>query len=81
MSDGSNIVVLPSEPEPAVIERLERLLEEARRGELIGLAYAADYRTEFEGTFVGRKVNLSIIGELRLVEARLVEAIREESGG
>lgn len=80
MNSDGDLVAFPTGPNPDVVERLEELLRDAKAGEITAIAYAADYRNMFAGSFVGVGT-LAMIGELRILEARVVEAIRKNSGG
>lgn len=68
--DGSKIAH-PGEPDGSVVEELERLLEMARAGEVIGVAYSVEH---FDGAnnnrYVGR-VSRKLLGGLMLVMHRL----------
>jgi hypothetical protein len=70
-------------PVPEVVEELERLLEEARRGQIRGLlAVTAEL-----GFSTGRSLALgdgavvALLGELRIAEQRLLDEIRATNQG
>jgi len=62
-------------PNPAIIETLEILLEEAKRGELLSIAYAAGYPGQktmsgWNGMYMD---NVKMIGELQILQRDIID--------
>jgi hypothetical protein len=65
-------IIIPHVPMPAVIKMAEGLLEQARSGEICGLAYSAAHHDEtYSGWFIG-KVSWGMIGSLEGVKLQMV---------
>jgi hypothetical protein len=76
-------VVEKKDPQPskALVEMLEQLLDRARAGKLVSMAYAAEYRDErtedsptgtgVEWAVAGYRWNSGLLGGLSLIQAKL----------
>lgn len=65
----------PGEPWPGVVEELERLLEAARAGEIIGIAVAVIHRDEATSSnFVG-SVGRYVLGEIEVMKSHIIAAV------
>lgn len=78
-----NSVVRPirvRKPNENVVVRLEELLEEARAGETIGIAYVALNRESFATTgFVGvHHWQLGVLGGVALLQDRILKALQDD---
>jgi hypothetical protein len=65
------------EPSPALVQELERLLEAARSGEIIGGGFVllhADATASW--VMAGRMGGFSVLGALEMVRAELIETNR-----
>ena len=87
LREQSNVVTLhghdplanPSAPDGDVIETLEHLLEEARSGRMIGIAYATNnFDDTGKGTWVGLVTNATL-GGLHCVATRMASAMGQDA--
>ena len=75
---GNALNVGLREPSADVIDELEWLLEAARSGEVVGIAYAASHHdVTTSNRYVG-KMTLGLVGGLTAVTARVTRGINEE---
>jgi len=65
-------------PVPEVVEALERLLELARRGEVLSLAYVAELSGNACEAHVAPCSSVYLIGELRVLEHHLLATLAAE---
>lgn len=70
----------PGEPQPAVVEALQELLEMAVSGEVVGVTVIYNFADESVGSraagFRGRKS----LGEIEIAKSILIEEIRKDDG-
>lgn len=70
----SNVKEVKSNQNPAVVEMLENLLEQAKLGEIQSLAIAGlSPSAESFNCFVGDYYPIALIGELRILERDVVD--------
>jgi hypothetical protein len=67
----------PGEPNPAVVEQVERLLEMARSGELSGIAAAICWSDECTSHLIAGKRLRATIGELEVIKYVIVRDIEQ----
>jgi hypothetical protein len=73
---GETIQPPTSEPNPTVVQELERLLEAARAGEIIGLAGCYMHRDKIVTySYAGLVAGYSIVGSLSCLKERLMQII------
>ena len=85
MPDSAKVVSLrgeeilpPGEPRPAVVEALERALEAARSGEIIGVAAVFNHSDDTTtSASIGRR-DRATIGLLEIMKAGLVDGDRRD---
>ena len=69
----------PGEPHPELVERLEKLLEMARSGELTGMAFVYQYRDEgFSWGCAGTFARAKIVGALHAIAFDLTRRLVDE---
>lgn len=71
---GLNLI--PQEPVADVIDALEELLEEAKKGELRGLIYVGSLQNGFctQGTVLGDGAYIvTLLGQLRILEREYID--------
>lgn len=77
--NGDAVVEAAGEPSPALIARLEDLLEQARSGEVQGIAYAALHADRLASFAVaGRVGGYAMMGALTMAQDALVRVNGED---
>ena len=76
----SALKAVDPEPDPGLIEELEKLLARARRGELHGLAIVADLPVDVHVFWRGSK-RFVILGGLQYLTQEIAAVIRREGEG
>ncbi len=62
------------EPSPHIIEMVEGLLEDAKAGKVVAVAFAGVYtNAQSFNTFIGDYYPMHLIGELRVLERDVVD--------
>lgn len=69
------LVLAPVDESPAVIAMLERLLERAKKGELLGFAFVAEVRGRSLSTGWHAHDAFRLLGAMRWLEWHMVHAI------
>jgi hypothetical protein len=71
---GAEPIITASTPVDSVVKELERLLELARSGELIGLAGVYKHRSRsVEYSYAGAVQGFALVGALECVKQRLAQ--------
>ena len=78
MSEPTPIRKVEKESHPHVIEILETLLAEARRGEIRQIAYIVDYATAYRIGQAGAGDKMQLLGEVTMLVADITQTINEE---
>jgi len=76
---GGNVTVedTPKQVYPGLVEHLEALLEEAKRGELVGIGVAAlDYNNYASYSLEGSVGGYGMMGALDMVKSHLIDMNR-----
>jgi len=68
-------------PQPDVITELEQLLEQARSGEVVGLAVALAYRDGTSSCGWGGIVSISVVGQCFSVAQRILRELNGWTNG
>jgi hypothetical protein len=68
-------------PDPELVETLEEILGQAKRGEILSIAFAAEIRGRCIGTFFRRGPDgdfARMIGALERIKSRLIRQYEQE---
>ena len=69
----------PPEPNRSVVAELERLLEAARAGEIVGMAGGFQHRDKVSWSYAGLTGGYGLVGAIECVRERLLRtALRRE---
>ena len=66
----------PYEPRPAVVDHLERLLEAARNGEVIGVAVVCVHGDDATSSAISGQKSRAMLGTLDMMKADLCDELR-----
>lgn len=74
MTEIKSVPSIATQPDLALIELLERQLEKARKGEILGAAIAFTYGDNSTGSAFIANWPAALLGELRILEREIVDA-------